>query len=124
MPCIGNVPSIVASGSIVKSSGGNISATTLFTPSAAGLFRVSVYLDGPTGAAGNTGASISWTDSNGAASVTLQLANNPWIAGPNSPCSGWSDVFIHSLADAIQFALSGNSSSTAYTMWYVVEQLA
>ena len=49
MPCIGNVPSIVASGSIVKSSGGNIAATTLSTLASAGLFRISVYFDGPTG---------------------------------------------------------------------------
>ena len=39
-----SVPVVVASQTFNQTEGGNVDTTTLFTPSAAGVFRVSVYI--------------------------------------------------------------------------------
>jgi hypothetical protein len=125
MPCIGNVPSIVASGSIVQASGGNFSAVTLYTPAAAGLFRVSFYVDGDNiggghsaggeGPLSNASILLSWTD-----------ASNPQeneISSQTLAPASYTEL-IHSVADAIQLSISGNGQTIPYTVFYVVEQLA
>jgi hypothetical protein len=124
MPCAGNVPVIVASGSINQPSGGDISTTTLFTPAADGVFRVSLYFDGVVAWAGNaTSVIFSWTDDSGAQHITMPMSNLPY-GFSNSPHSAAIAIPIHAAAAVITIATSGNTDTNNYTLYYIVEQLA
>jgi hypothetical protein len=121
MPCIGNVATIVANGSISRPSGGDFPSTTIFTPAAAGLFRVTVYLatiNSPT-----FYLDLAWTDENG--SQTLRAAPGQLDGGSNGVIGnlGAFSIMIHSEAAAIQISTDQGSTSAA-VLWYVVEQLA
>ena len=134
MPCIGNVPSIVASGSIASEAnpsgpGTIIPSTTIYTPTAAGIFRVSVYVAGV--ASGNPSSFenlyLTWTDENG--SQQLQAGEN--LDGNSGFSSGSSlgglqafDLIVHAEADAMQVSADHGSGAGTYTLYYVVEQLA
>lgn len=126
MPCIGNIPSIVASGSI-QWTGASHTASTLFTPSTAGTYRVSVYLSPePNGSypSGSPSAvlQLSWTDSNSGhlLSFTQQGGNN----APSDTPFTHGDLVIQSATSAIQVSASSGSSLVTYDLYYVVEQLA
>lgn len=123
MPCIGNVPIIVASGNIVKASG-PVSATTIFTPAAAGVFRVSIYVAGP-GNGLSQPINLTWTDISGAQAGHFganQLnGNGQETIDPAASVS----VVIEAEADAIQVSTSQvTGTGVGYTLYYVVEQLA
>lgn len=126
MPCIGNVPSIVASGSISQPSGGNFTATTLYTPAADGVFRISVYFDGDVAWSGNSAqATISWTDDTAARSAVFSEGSNDIIEGQNgSGSAAIQSCPIHSAANAIKLALAGNGNTSAFVAYYIVEQLS
>lgn len=114
MPCIGNVPSIVANGSITHS--GNLTATTIYTPTAAGLFRLSVYI---TPTSGSNGGSVSpiWTDVNGQTqNGTLDLNTNGYLA-----TESW--TFNADASTNIQLA-TNSMVGRSYILYYVLEQLA
>ena len=111
-----NVPIVVASGSIVNSGGGDLSATTLYTPTTPGIFRVSWYFEGTGNYLGSAYIYLNWTDDEAARSVDV-LSNSM-----NPPYMGsWT---VRAIADPIQLSTSGNVYSAAYTIYYVVEQLA
>ena len=121
MPCIGNVPSIVASGSIDKPSGGNISATTVYTPSDAGVYRISIYATMASGFGGGAATSVTWTDDRGARNAGVPFGN---LQGSSNNDAG-AVIAFRALADAIQLSTDmAGSSSVAYTLYYVIEQLA
>lgn len=134
MPCIGNVPSIVASGSISKAAGtpNTIPVTTIYTPAAAGIFRVSIYFTTASGSASHN-LVLAWTDENGSQSADtlagyLDGANSGGGIGINSfsaTGTGLSaaDIVIHSSANAIQVS-TRTGGSAAGTLYYTVEQLA
>ena len=118
MPCAGNVPVIVASSTLTQPSGGSIAATTIFTPSASGLFRLSAYvtssasLDNPT-------FTISWTDAQGGQSQISFWRYN--TLDTKSLSGSW--VFNAASGNDIQIEFDTTTTS-AYTVQYVLEQLA
>ena len=122
MPCIGNVPTIVASGSI-NYTGASHAATTIYTPSASGTFRVSIYITAASVPA--TDATLTWTDINGSQSVAVGGGLDGSNTGGqfSEGVSGF-DLILQSEADAIQIATSDGNGSGNYTIYYVVEQLA
>jgi hypothetical protein len=112
MPCIGNVPVIVASGSISQPDGGDLSATTLFTPSASGLFLVTLYIS-----CAVTSGTIAFTYTDSLASRNL---------APGLVARGTYTWLFDSVADVpFTFAWDDNGSGSEYgfNIDYVVEQL-
>lgn len=71
MPDI-DIPNVVASTSFVGKTGA-ISATTLYTPGTAGLFRVSVYVTAPAQSQVGPSITLAWSDPNGAQSVAFTI---------------------------------------------------
>lgn len=119
MPCAGNVPIIVATGHITHN--GNLAAQTIFTPSVAGTFRVSVYVSPESNASASV--TVAWTDLNGSQSWQVSggtIDNGNAVTGPITTIGNF--VF-ESEANAITLALSGNFGQN-YDIFYVVEQLA
>lgn len=110
MPCIGNVPAIVASGSFNQS--GPLSATTLFTPTVTGIYRISVYAVGSN--TDGIGASLAWTDENRSQSVSpINLNGAQEIV-----------AVAHAVASSNIQLSSGADVTDTVTYRYVVEQLA
>jgi hypothetical protein len=130
MPCIGNVPSIVANGSI-QWTGASHAATTIFTPTVTGTYRVSLYLSPePNGSypSGSPSESItlSWTDPTAARSIT---ANAYTLDGAGITINSTEnltalDLVLAATTSAIQVSSAGGSSMVTYDLYYVVEQLA
>jgi len=121
MPCV-NAPIIAASGSYNQpdtgaANGGSLSATTIFTPAAAGIFRVSVYVT-----ISNNGFAdvvVNWADEN----------HSNLSAGLNvSGTFGEQDFILHAAASAIQVSTDAganpNPTAATYTLYWIVEQLA
>lgn len=111
MPCAGNVPIIVASGSFNPT--GNLAASTIYTPSVAGLYRISVYVTP------FTSGSISpiWTDVNGKTqNGNLDHSCNGYLA-----TATW--TFNADASTNIQMSTNAMGSNT-YTLYYTLEQLA
>lgn len=116
MPCAGNVPLIVATQEYNQSSGGTLASQTIFTPSADGTFRVSLYAPKQTGVGSGAQVTLDWTDAEGSesgGSVNL-----------NSSATWFSWVFTASSGDPIEIAVPSVANNTPYILYFVVEQLA
>ena len=102
---------------------GNIGATTLYTPAASGLYKVSVYhLCSVAGSGGSLATQIGWTDavqaqtSNPAADISLTSAGNA--------ASGIS--LIQATANAITYSatIAGGTGNPQFNLYIVVERLS
>lgn len=128
MPCIGNVPSIVASG-LISHTGASMSAVTIFTPLTTGTYRVSLYVSPEPNASYPAGSptvdiTLTWTDSNSARTLVLgksHLDGGSSIADPGFTAG---DLIIQSTASDIQVSFANGASVVTYDIYYVVEQLA
>ena len=104
----------VASGSLTGQTGA-IAAFTLFTPPAAGLFRLSVRgVFTTVGSISDFGVALSWTDESGANNGAVQYGTLP------SP----SYVIYSSASDPIQLSASVEPGfNSTYNLHWVLEQL-
>lgn len=118
MPCIGNVPIIVASGNLVSEEtlGSPIPETTIYTPVSTGIFRISIYIS-VTPVVPACDLTLTWTDSVTDQSTTIS---------PTGFSEGVTvaDFTVQSVASDIQVSTSGGNTTGTYTLYYVVEQLA
>lgn len=98
-----------------------ITTTTLFTPAAAGLFRVSVYMDTTTTGTGTLTCTIGFSDD--ASTRTTQPAGSVDLSGLNASTG---ITFIASGAVAITYAtaIAGLAGSPKYSLRIILEQLA
>ncbi len=100
-----------------------IVATLLYTPAAAGTYRVSVYhlITTPSVAAGTLDTTILWTDDESAKTSLPAAQLN--LTVDNSASSG--TVFIRSTATAINYSTTIGSGDGAqrYSLFIVVERL-
>jgi hypothetical protein len=126
MPCIGNVPTIVASGTI-QWTGASHASTTIFTPSVAGTYRVSLYLSPEPHSSYPAGSpteilQLTWTDSNSG-----HIASANQSGGSNAPTDTPYTILsllLQSATSAIQFSASSGAAVVTYDLYYVVEQLS
>ncbi len=102
---------------------GNIGATTIYSPPAAGLYRVSVYqICKVAGAAGTLNSVIGWSDAVGA--KTLSPAADVTLTSTANGSTG--NAFIQATAAAITYAatITGGAGSPQYNLYVLVEKLA
>jgi len=101
----------------------SIATTTLYTPSAAGTYRVSVYhlITTPSVGAGTLDMTILWTDDESAKTNLPAAQLNLTI--DQSAASG--TVFIRSTATAISYSttIGGGDGAQRYSLFLVVERL-
>ena len=101
---------------------GNIATTTIYTPPAAGLYRVSVYqICSTAGSAGTLNSVIGWTDIVGA--KTISPAADVTLTSTANGATG--NAFINATAAAITYAatITGGAGGPAYALYIVVEKL-
>ena len=101
---------------------GDIGATTLFTPSATGTYRVSVYLVCTTAGTGTLSLTIGWTDD--AQAQTTKPATDINLNTKGNASSGV--FFINATAVAITYtaAIAGKAGSPVYSVYLTLEQLS
>ncbi len=111
---------IVASVALTGQTGA-IGTTTIYTPSAAGTFRVSVYMICTTAGTGTLSCTIGWTDIVGA--KTQSPAGNVDLASTANGSNGAS--FIATTATAITYstAIAGLAGSPQYALYITLEAL-
>ncbi|KKL83635.1 hypothetical protein LCGC14_1972760 [marine sediment metagenome] len=100
----------------------SIGATTLYTPAAAGLYRVSVYMVcSSAGSGGTLDATIGWTDAVQAQSSSP--ASQVDLTGEGNASQG--TVFISSTAAAITYAttVAGEGGAPEYDLHITVERI-
>lgn len=105
-----DIPNEVASKSFVNQTG-NIAATTIFTPSAAGLFRFSFYIEGSP-VVSTVNLTLAWTDDFGAQSLSVGFGGN--FIGDTLP--------IRIASGSLSLSAS-QSGGTTYSVYIAVEQL-
>lgn len=105
------VPKIEASQSFLNQSA-DLAATTVFTPSVDGMYRVSAYVRSVSGT-GGAAARIGWTDEAGTTSTGLNLAGSP----------GQCTVPMKALAGTPITIQASIYSSCTYSLYVVVESL-
>jgi len=100
---------------------GDIAATTILTPSVAGLYRINVYMICTTAGTGTLSCTIGWTDIVGA--KTLKPSADVDLASTANGAVG--TAFISSTAVAITYttAIAGKAGSPAYALYLVLENL-
>lgn len=100
---------------------GAIGATTIYTPVAAGQYRVSVYHLVTTAGTGTLTTTIGFTDDEGA--KTVVPASNIDLSADTSSAQG--TAFIRSTAAAITYTvtIAGIAGAPKYSLWIVVERL-
>ena len=112
-----DIPNRVANFSSLGNNANSFPATTVYTPTVAGLYRVSFYVALPAYPNPSTTLQISWTDVDGARSSTQQI-NNVIPQGV---------VVVYSaVSQAIQFAITNIQVASGPVMFDVyceVEQL-
>lgn len=100
-----------------------IGATTIYTPAAAGTFRVNVYqICHTAGAAGTLATTIGWTDP-----VTAKTIKPAADIVLDSTANGATGIaFIVTTASAITYTttITGGSGSPKYNLYIVVEALS
>lgn len=113
-------PTVVASVSLTLQTA-SISATTIYTPASAGIYRASVHhLCSVAGAAGNLNSTILWTNIIGATSVIPPAQVN--LASAGSWGSGI--VTFRSTATAIQYSTTVvNGAGSKYSLDIALERL-
>lgn len=102
---------------------GNIGTTTIYTPPAAGLYRVSVYqICKVAGSAGTLNTVIGWSDAVGA--KTLSPAADVTLTSTANGATG--AAFISSGASAITYAttITGGAGSPQYNLYICVERIS
>jgi len=111
---------IVATVSLTGQTGA-IGATTIYTPSASGTYRVNVYHLVTTAGAGTLTTTIGFTDDESA--KTTVPASNIDLSVDQQANSG--QIFIRSTAVAITYTVTivGIGGSPVYSLWVVVERL-
>ena len=103
--------------------GGDIGATTLYTPAASGLYRVSTYaLTTTAGAGGTLDVTIGWTDDEQAQSSVV--VNDMDLTVDKTAAQN--TLFIRSTAAAITYAtaIAGKSGTPKYSLFIIVERLS
>ena len=100
---------------------GDISATTIYTPSTAWYFRVGVYMICTTAGTGTLSSIIRWTDNAG--SKSLSPAANVDLSSTSNGSTG--NDFIRANGSAITYetAIAGKAGSPVYEIYIVLEQL-
>lgn len=100
---------------------GDIGATTLYTPLAAGLFRVSVYMICTTAGTGTLSLTLGWTDIVGA--KTLKPTADVDLASTANGATG--EAFISATTAAITYttAIAGKAGSPQYAVYMSVENI-
>jgi len=101
---------------------GDILATTLYTPAAAGLFKINVYhICHTAGAAGTLNTLISWTDA--VSAKTLSPASDITLTSTNNGATG--NAFFNSAAAGITYTatITGGAGSPKYNLYLTLEQL-
>ena len=101
---------------------GDITTTTLFTPTASGLYEVSVYMVCTTAGGGTLSCTIGWTDD--AQAQSTSPAGNINLSVLGQATSGV--VFIRSTAANITYAtaIAAKTGSPQYALFIVVKQVA
>lgn len=99
----------------------DISTTTIYTPAAAGLFRVNVYMICTTAGTGTLSCTVGWSDVVGA--KTISPAGTVDLASTANGSTGIS--FISTTAAAITYAtaIAGKAGSPQYAIYITVEAL-
>ena len=100
----------------------SIGSTTLYTPPAVGLYRVSVYqLCTKAGAGGTLDTTLAWTDDSGVQGITPASQVDLTSLGSG----GTSSTFIRSIASAISFSttVAGASGAPEYGLWISAERM-
>jgi hypothetical protein len=112
MPDI-DIPNRVASQSFLNQTG-NLASTILFSPAAAGNFRVSVYAELKAGSTAVVTITFLWTDDDGAQTLALSLG----VPGGYSHDT----IFIRSASGSISVSASQSGGST-YSLYTAVEEM-
>ena len=101
--------------------GAAIGATTIYTPAASGMYRVSVYHLVTTAGTGTLTTTIGFTDDEGA--KTVVPASNIDLSVDTQANTGHS--FIRSTAAAITYTvtIAGLAGSPKFSLWIVLERL-
>lgn len=112
---------IVASGTISRTNGdtfGVLNLTTgingplpIFTPVSSGIFRLSVYIEGP-----SDPIHLTWTSNNGPQQIILSST-------PSGTDAVYAPVTLSSVAEPILLAEIGPGPLGPYTLYYFIEQL-
>ncbi len=99
----------------------DIATTTIYTPVAAGLYRVSVYMICTTTGGGTLSCTIGYTDNVGAR--TVKPATDIDLAATNASTGV---AFIRSTAAAITYttAIAGKTGNPVYALYICVEKLS
>ena len=99
----------------------DINTTTIYTPGASGMHRVSVYHLCVTAGTGTLATTIGWTDDKQAQSS--KPAGNVDVSGAGNAASG--NIYIRSTATAITYAsaIAGKTGTPVYDLFIVVERL-
>lgn len=111
---------IVATASLTGQTG-DITTTTIYTPTATGTFRINVYMICTTAGVGTLSCTIGWTDSVGG--KTISPAGTVDLSSTANGSTGMS--FIVTTASAITYAtaIAGKSGSPQYSLYLVLEAL-
>jgi hypothetical protein len=102
--------------------GAAITTKTLFTPSANGLFRVSVYMCTTTTGTGTLTCTIGWSDDQGAR--TVQPASSVDLSGNNASTGSTFIEAVNGVAITYATAIAGIAGSPKYSLYIVCEQMA
>jgi hypothetical protein len=117
-----DLPQIVAKQSWLAQSAA-LAATTIFTPTADGLFRVSAYIEVSVGSNRGPSAQMTWTDDHAA-------QNNSGLIGGVDTAGNWTingnyatRAFRATNGNPIKIATTINAGSGTYDLYVVIEQL-
>ena len=107
----------------VESTGqtGDIATTTIYTPTTAWAFRISIYMICTTAGTGTLSCTIGWQDASGA--KTLSPAGTVDLSNTANGSTG--TAFIRANASAITYAtaIAGKAGSPEYTIHIILEQM-
>jgi hypothetical protein len=115
MACI-DLPSIVAKQSFLSKTAA-LASTAIYTPTANGVFRVSVGLEITTGGTDNVTATVTWTDAYHSQTADMQKYSRGIYD------SGFWGVLTMPVASGNAIAISASYVSGSYNLYVVVEQL-
>lgn len=101
---------------------GNIGTTTLYTPAASGIYKISVYhLCTTAGSAGTLATTIGWTDD--VQAQTVKPAGDINLNGAGNAAAGISPIRSTATAITYSAAIAGGAGSPQYALFIVVERL-
>jgi len=101
---------------------GDISTTTIYLPSAAGLYRINVYMICTTAGGGSLSCTIGWSDIVGA--KTLSPASAVDLSSTANGSVGTAFISsVTSVAITYATAIAGKTGSPQYALYLVLEKL-